>query len=137
MIEVGSRCNKCKKYNKLDPKNFPKNFGTFWTLFTTVFDPFNFFNVFAAFFSRSYSKIKGSKTVVKRVQKVPKFFWYQNRSMKSLSYCYHVPNMYSFKIAMNDVLIVPFVFHFSKDWLENEKCLKMKFQKIRFFKTKL
>ena len=39
LIELGSRCKKCKKYNKLDPKNTPKNFGTFWTLFTTYFCP--------------------------------------------------------------------------------------------------
>ena len=77
------------------------------------------------------------KRIFWRVQKVPKFFGYQNRSMKSLSYCYHVPNVYSFKIAMNDVLIVPFFFISQRIGLKTKNAFKMKFQKIRFFKTKL
>ena len=75
-VLVGSRCNKCKKYNKLDPKNSPKNFGTFWTLFTTIFDPSIFLPFHCFFFDFFFwpnPHIKGAKKGVKRVKKVPKF----------------------------------------------------------------
>ena len=82
------------------------------------FDATKIFSHFLLLFLRffvfwSYSKIMGSKTGVKRVQKVPKFFGYQNSSIKSLSCYYHVLNVISIKIA-KELLLLAQIFSFLK-----------------------
>ena len=74
LIELGSRCKKCKKYNKLDPKNAPKNFGTFWTLFTPIFFS-HFLLLFFRFFFLVIPPYQGGKNRTKKGPKSTKIFW--------------------------------------------------------------